>query len=356
MKWDLFFSDLLARLLGIFGLFASGLWCIAVVQRASGTSPQDLPLLPSALALLCLAFTFIFLLPNTHDRIVRLTFPFFARLLFLPFALVGCVAVAFGLFGLSALLPVSQQFFSVLAPALVVGTGVLFGILVFPGGLAYREPRRAFREAMPIQAMPKAGRTDHAQTPPGTPVMPRKADVWDFLVGAPLGLALIASFYGFKISTVAQTASFDQLIDDNWLVGLAVTFGVLWVPVLASHFIRGEAYNPRAPRNKGLRKLLTLISIPPFVYISFAGVAYDGFPAVWNLVQDHEAGTVRYEIVNISSARRLSDCMTLQVIAQPDYQMFVCNMPATLGVGDQIDATGPLSAYGHTIEQINVVR
>jgi hypothetical protein len=366
MNWSLLLSDTLARLVGLLGLIACAFWSLVLARRFTGVAAEGTAVFPSAMFALATFFTLVFLLPNTHDRVMRLTFPVFARLLFLPVAIAGLGAVAFGVMGFTAISPLEQDVYAIVVTSATMSLGALFAILIFPVGLAYREAKLEHRHAQHIRHMQAIRDHEALLARSGSsasrhPVLPnglvlRKSDTIDNLTGLPGLFVFAAVFYGFKISTTVQTAELDQWADRNWLLGSAVCAALVFGPSFLNVMMRGAPYNPRAMNSKWGRRILTAALVPPVSFVAFVGLAYDGVPATWNLIHDAPPATIRYEITDISTGRRTRGCMTLQLAEDPARQMYVCNLPDSLQVGDVIDATGPLSAYGHSIEQVNLVR
>lgn len=365
MNWSLLLSDTLARLIGLVGLIACAFWGIVLARRFTGVAAEGTAVFPSAMFALATFFTLVFLLPNTHDRVMRLTFPVFARLMFLPVAIAGLGAVAFGVMAIAAV-SFERDLYVIVVTSVVLSLGVLFAILIFPFGLAYREARLEYRHSQHIRQMQAIRDHEALMARSGSsasrhPVLPnglvlRKSDTIDNLTGLPALFVFAAFFYGFKVSTTVQTAELDQWADQNWLLGSAVCAALVFGPSFLNVMMRGAPYNPRTMNSKWGRRILAAALVPPVSFVAFVGLAYDGVPGTWNLIHDPAPATIRYEITDISTGRRTRGCMTLQLADDPTRQMYVCNLPDSLQVGDVIDATGPLSAYGHSIEQVNIVR
>ena len=365
MNWSLLLSDTLARLVGLVGLIACAFWGLVLARRFTGAAAEGTAVIPSAMFALAAFFTLVFLLPNTHDRVMRLTFPFFARLLFLPVAIAGLGAVAFGVMALAAV-SFERDLYIIVVTSAVLSLGALFAILIFPFGLAYREAKLEHRHAQQINQMQAIREHEALMARAGSPasrypVLPngmvlRKSDMIDNLTGLPALFVFAAFFYGFKVSTTVQTAELDQWADQNWRLGSAVCAALVFGPSFLNVMMRGAPYNPRTMNSKGGRRILIGAALPPMSFLAFAGLAYDGVPAAWNLIHDAPPATIRYEITDISTGRRTRGCMTLQLVEDPARQMYVCNLSSSLQVGDVIDATGPLSTYGHSIEQLGIVR
>ncbi|MEM7723863.1 MAG: hypothetical protein AAF376_16050 [Pseudomonadota bacterium] len=357
MRWDLLISDVFARFLGLIGLVAA----IPFVLNAMADSETSANADYSFAAVLALV-SLLFLLPKAHDVTLRLTRSWLFRPGFLSLCILWAFMVLAGLFEVkdaSATLTYGPQLNAALSVVTIMFV-VIFALLILPVGYAWgayrdihlaheQEKVRRAHEAMLALQQEGSGARHNG-------MVLRKADIWDHLMAVPLVVAVIAAFYGFRISTTVQTAALDKWADENLIWGAIGIAVVLFAPMFVMNLVRGMPYNPRTMQNKwGRRVLLTVILVPlcPFI---FAAVAYDGVPAVWNLTQGGTPETVRYEITDVSTGRRTRGCVTLRLVDQPDRQMYVCNLPDTLRVGDVIDATGLLSTYGHTIEQVRVVR
>ncbi len=140
MNWSLLLSDLLARVVGVLGLIASVAWIAGISVGWPGLGPAAQ--FGAGSALFCLTMTLFFLLPQYHDRMMHRTVPTVLRV---PFQIIGgawCLAVIGGLFLAGAALDgvlaqnVSGLFWPIASAVALIATM----ILIFPGGLAWREP------------------------------------------------------------------------------------------------------------------------------------------------------------------------------------------------------------------------
>lgn len=360
MQWNLLFSDVLARIMGVIGLLAA----VPVLARAlsdGGSLSRDLTLNSNVtIGAFMVVIALLFLLPKPHDVTLRITRPWALR----PAFMVLCLLWGGLVLGeLASLVDVVRA--NGLGRELLTAVWftipvflLFFALLVFPFGYGWR----AYRDLHAHHAMQRQQRRARAAAEsiiPGTTRMTngmvlRKADLLDNLMLVPFVIAMIAAFYGFKVSTTVQTAQWDLWADENLLLGTLAVSAALFGPMFLINLIRGTPYSSKAIQYKWGRRILGAALLPPMGLFVYVAVAYDGAPAAWNLVNDPAPATLRYEVTDVSTGRRTRGCVTLVVADQQDRQMYVCNLPDTLRPGDVIEATGPLSAYGHTINQVRV--
>ncbi len=374
MKWDLFVSDIFARFIGAVGLVAAMPWIVYCFTQVKFSGMPIESNFAIGISAFLVTLSLLFLLPNVHDRFVRITRPGFLRFLIVIVALAWVIVAIFGLrdqYLLSRMLdapPVTTYVIATMAGLLCLG----YVLLVAPFALAWREPRREHALRMEQKAIAAAAteteRRNKSQIvgselgSSATPLPPtrRPADLMDKIVSAPYLIAFAAIIYAFKFDTTVQTAALDAQLDGMWVVGTLIATALLFGPACLHTLIRGAPHNPKAT----LPTWLAWIIGPPFAlafgFLAFVGGGYDVVPSAWNMLDDAEIGTIQYEVLDVLDARRLRDCAQIQIVGDPERQMFVCNVSGELvrdlRPGEVIEATGPLSDYGHTFEQVRIVR
>ncbi len=374
MKWDLFISDIFARIIGLIGLIAAMPWLVYCFTLEKFSGLQVSFELSVGLSVFLVVVSLLFLLPNVHDKFVRVTRPGLLRFLAVILALGWVFASVFGLrdqYLLSRMLEAPEfatYIIAILAGLLCLG----FLLLVAPIGLAWREPRREHALRMEQRAINIAAaeteRRNAAQfvggeiTSAHNPVASarRPADFMDKVVTYPYLIVFAATIYAFKFDATVQTAAFDAQLDGLWVIGTIIATAALFGPMLIHNLIRGVPHNPKST----LPTWLAWIIGPPFAglfgFIAFLGGGYDVIPSAWNMFNEAENGTIQYEVLDVSDVRRLRDCAQIRIVGDPDRTMYVCNVSGQLvrdlRPGEIIEATGPLSEYGHSFEQVRVVQ
>lgn len=366
MRWDLLLSDTLARLIGLIGMVAA-IPFFADAVSGGNILNREMPLeatlgIGGTIVLVAL----LFLVPKPFEVALRVSRPWLIRPGFFSLAVMWAILVFLGLdqtLQITIDQTLGQQLATIIWWTIPV-FGVLFAVLVFPFGYGWRAYRDIHQqhEALRVQRLEQEVA---ASTVPGSRKLEngmvlRKQDFFDNLMMVPLGLLMLAGGYGFKFDTTVQTAEWDQWADANAVIGTLAVSAAVFGPMVAMNLIRGMPYNPRAMASKWGRRVLATIMLPPLGYLCFVIAAYDAFPSTWNLINEAEQGTLRYEVLDVSSSRRVRDCVQIQLVGDPDRTMYVCNVSGQLvrdlRPGEIIEATGPLSEYGHSFEQINVVR
>lgn len=363
MRWDLLFSDLFARILGFVGLVAAIPFFAHAVNGGgfvrSNISIQSACIMGGVTLLVAL----LFLLPRPFEATLRISRSWVLRPGFFMFCLLWLVLVAGGL---SELKTLAGNFGLTAAPFQITTLVfiVTFLVLVFPLGYGWRAYRDV-HEAHEAQLVQKRAERLAASVVPGSERLTngmslRKQDFLDNLMFLPLGALMLLGFYGFKVSSTVQTSEWDQWADENWILGSVIVGGIIIGPSILMNLIRGMPYNPRAMQSKWGRRILATIIMPPLGYLCYLVAAYDALPAAWNLINQAERSTLQYQVLRVTDARRLRDCMQLQLVEDPERRMFVCNVSGELvrdlRPGEIIEATGPLSEYGHSFEQVRIVQ
>ncbi|MEX3014180.1 hypothetical protein [Gymnodinialimonas hymeniacidonis] len=375
MKWDLFVSDIFARIIGIVGLVAAMPWIVYCFTQVKFSGLPVETNFAIGISSFLVILSLLFLLPNVHDKFVRITRPGLLRFLIVIVALAWVIVAVFGLrdqYLLSRMLdapPLTTYVIAAAAGLLCLG----YLLLVAPFGLAWREPRRehALRmEQRAIQAAAEQSRrmyavqSEAAMQQPAHPgpnaIAWRKTDFLDVLLMLPFMALLIATLYGMKFSRTASLPDWNAFGQSNWIAGSAVVFVVVILPMLLGSIFRAPVRNFMRPDSRPPHPVVRFaVGIPMAIAVYFGAVWY-GVPSTAHYVVDTSLATLTYEVERISTSRRSRGCATLVPTNAPDASVSVCNVSGTLvrdlRPGEIIEVTGPLSAYGHTFEQVRIVR
>ncbi len=375
MKWDLFVSDIFARIIGLVGLVAALPWIVYCFTQVKFSGLPIETNFAVGISAFLVTLSLLFLLPNVHDRFVRITRPGALRFLIVIVALAWVIVAVFGLrdqYLLSRMLdapPATTYVIAAAAGLLCIG----YLLLVAPFGLAWREPRRehalrmeqraiqaAAEQSQRMYAVQSEAGVQQSVRPGPNAIAWRKTDLLDVILMLPFMALLIATIYGMKFSRTASLPDWNAFGQSHWMAGSAIVFVVAILPMLLGSIFRAPVRNFMRPNSNPPHPVVRIvIGIPMAIAVYFGAVWY-GIPSAAHYVVDTTQATLTYEVERVSTSRRSRGCATLIPSSAPDASVSVCNVSGVvvqnLRPGEIIEATGPLSAYGHTFEQVRIVR
>ncbi len=360
MRWGLLFTDLGARIIGVFGLYCTALIITAWTHYIG--PPLAVWGTIAGFGLFSFLMTCLYLLPNLHESILRSTVRKGRRVVFVAFnALWLLVSIGFfhaALRNDRAFVPSEWGFeaFAYVATAVAI----LFALMIFPFGLSYRPAEEEIAGARHLERFQRAQRRDEAAREDAAEATapPRPRDIWDVVTALPLLILFIGSLIALRFGSTVQTASLDAWLDSVWFLS-SVAFALIVTPYCLNHGLRPPVTRLATRVRKSRRRLMNILSIPMLGVTLHIFVGYDGVPELWNRVTTNPTATVQYKVTGIETYFKLRGCVRLAPTDALDQNMMLCRFGQEfdpgLRVGDVLEVTGELSRFGHTFEEVRRV-
>lgn len=362
MRWGLLFTDISARLIGLFGLYCTVLLLLVWARNAG--LPEATGQFVLGLGIFSLAMTGLYLVPGLHDKVLRSTVRLLARI---PFLLINALwlvlimaVLTFASESGHRVIPMEfGRQAHIYAIAALLG---LFALTIFPFGLAYGDARAELNRARLLKRLDRditaraAGVLDGSQ--PDRPL--RKRDIGDVLAPLPLGLTLVWSLYALRFGDTVQTAQLDRWVEANAVMLFASIAVLIVLPPLLNRHLRAPTTPQGARRGLGRRLALPMLALPVTTGLLLAVLPHDGLPQAWNMATANPVETLHYKLVDMATDPGLGGCVRLAPVDAPQDDMLHCGMDRAftdqLAPGDIFEATGELSRFGHTFDQVRVLR
>lgn len=369
MKYDLLLADILALLLGVFGVLALTSYCLYV--NWGGAMAGGRVHLFLALAALMVAMTAFYLIPPLHQNVLRRTLPWATRI---PFIGLSIIWLTVSLSYLRQVPGLPEGLLSSLQGNyrwLAFPVLSMFALLIFPLGLGYREPARERRASAIVAdpagqqyataavvrqreqihggAVPHVGRTERAE--PKRKASPMNGLLWGVIV---LFVGYIA--YTHLIGAVTQTLLLDQMLVKYSTISIEIGSVVVWSYLATRWRVTVDRNRARWGHAAPVVTLLAVLACGPSLAVFFyGGVAYSAFPYTWNLLTENPRGELVYSVIHVDKRGRGKGCVTLS-FGDSDARTKVCGLGRDVGQslapGDRLLVSGELSRFAHSFEAV----
>lgn len=371
MRIGLLISDVAAVLLGLFGLAA--LLSFSAYINWTGAYHLGRLHLFIVLAVMLAGMTLLFLVPQLHQRILRKTFPWPVRMVFVPLC-IGWIVISLSyLRQVGGLDTDIRDFVQANDGWVALAVGVLFAVTIFPFGLAYADLRAEHRmrkaerrrakhaqalatEAIPASDVPVAGARQPHQTAPRA----GKTGPISHAINAVTLLVLAAGAYAWFFGKTTQTPLVDRFLDQYILSVIALVTLAIWI-LVAANWPRVVAAAQRRNGQSATKTVFGIaLGVPLIVSLFYIIIGYSLFPFAWNVATENDVESRTYLVIDVRRTRKMKGCFTVALQDDGPETSLMCGLGRDFGLslqpGDRLTVTGELSAYGHTFDDVRVVR